>query len=134
MSQVFQADAVMNTAGVTLTNGVAVQGALGNALNPPFGNCKAYIRGTCFFTLGSVPTNIQAQIFRNPTGENVLIASSGLLTLGVAAGVLGEVTIEGTDQIPDGRPVQYAIVITANGSGTNGTQQRAVIFAQLISG
>lgn len=134
MAQMFQGDANQNTNAVTLPNGTLTAVVTGNFMNPPFGNCKARVRGSCYITLGTVPTSLNVQINRNPSGENVIITSSGILTAGIAANGVIEVFVEGTDSIPDGRPVQYQLLITGAGTGTNDSSNRAYIEATLLSG
>lgn len=134
MSQVQGADAVSTTTAQNIASTVATQVVLGNSLQSPFGTAKAFVMGSCYFTLGSTPATLRAQIFRNPNGENVLVADSGLTTQGLSAGLLGEIHVNGTDAIPDGRPCQYALVITFTGGGTNVVTSRQTIFAMLLSG
>lgn len=134
MSQIFGGDAVGAIGPFTLTNGVAVAVVTGNFLTPPFGNCKARVRGSAYITLGSVPTNVNVILVRNPSGDNTTIASTGGLTGIVAAGAVMEVFLEFTDSIPDGRQVQYQLQINAAGTGTNGSAGRAYVEADLLSG
>jgi len=133
MSQQFQADGVANATATTLTNGLAVQVALGNFITPPFGNCKAVVRGSLTCQLGSVPTLLLASLFRNPNAENVQVGNSVQITATVANAFV-QIYIEGTDPIPDGRAVQYQLLITASGTGTNGAATHAAVSATLLSG
>jgi hypothetical protein len=134
MSQVLGADAVSTTTVQTLTNAVAVTCVTGNNLVPPFGTCKIFARASVYFVLGSVPTSMRLQIFRNPAAENVLVADSGIMTQAQAAAVLGQAQVEGTDAVPDGRPCAYALVVTCQGAGTNGATSRQTVFAMILSG
>lgn len=134
MAQQFQADANVNTTVQTLTNGAAILTVTGNFMNPPFGNCKAKILGASIMTLGSVPTNVTVAIFRNPSGENVQVATSGAITMGSGANAVVQYSLAAVDRIPDGRSVQYALSITAAGTGTNGTSSYSYIEATLLSG
>ena len=133
MSQQFQADAVSNTTVTTLINGAAIQVALGNFLTPPFGNCKADVRGSCCLQLGSIPTLVTVSLFRNPNAENVQVSGNVQVTVSVANAFM-LVNIEGTDAIPDGRAVQYQLKITCQGTGTNGSSVQAAVSAVLLSG
>lgn len=134
MSQQFGADAVISTSATTLTNGVTVTLVTGNNVTPPYGNCKIKVRASVLAVLGSVPTNLQLGLIRNINGENVTVGGSGVITLGVAAGVAGEWILDGIDLVPDGRPCQYSLTCNAAGTGTNGTANRAYIEATVLSG
>jgi len=134
MAQQFQADAQANSNATTLTNGVAITTITGNFLSSPYGNAKVKARGSSSFTEGSVPASIRLQLFRNPASENQLIADSGVMTDAIAANLVTNRFIEGIDLVPDGRPVQYALVITIAGSGTNGATSRNFIESVMLSG
>jgi hypothetical protein len=124
----------MNTPGLTLTNGVLTSVITSNFVTPPYGNCKAVVRATVYITLGTIPTSVVIQLNRNPAAENLLISGSGTMTQGVAANIVGEWLIDGIDQVPDGRPVQYAVSVNVAGTGTNNSATRGVIDVTLLSG
>lgn len=134
MSTQYQRDAVMSVATPTLTNGTPVTCVTGNFMTSPFQTSKGTVRASLYYTQGTLQTSIRLQLFRNPSSENVLISDSGIMTQGVIASGLSEAVIEGTDPIPDGRSVQYALVVTCAGGGTNGSMTRAVIDAAILSG
>ena len=132
MAQVFSADAVNNTASQTVTGTTETTVALGNFVNPPFGNAKGYVEAYCTLTVGTGQTSVQVRIRRNPNAENVVVAASGPLTATAAA--VAAFSIQAADAIPDGRPVQYALTVTQAGGAGNATVSFANISTTLISG
>lgn len=132
MSQIFQADAQQSTAATGFTLATFVAAVTTNNLNPPFGNCKAVIRAALTLTLGAAPTNVTLRIVRNPSGENVVVATSGPITSGITNGLVPSLSMAAIDLVPDGRPVQYQLQVQCNGAAGVGIQ--AEIDATLISG
>lgn len=134
MAELFAGDAVQNNNVVTLPNGSNVACATGNFVIPPYGNCKARVRGSAIVTLGSVPTSITLFLMRNPAGEALIFQGSGSVTGAIAAGAVLSISLDAVDPIPDGRPVQYQLLINGAGTGTNGSCSHAYIEAILLSG
>jgi len=134
MSQLQGGDAVSSTTAVTLTNGAQTTVITGNFVTPPLGTFKAKVIAHVVITLGSIPTNVALVIFRNPNGDNVQVYSSGSITAGVAAGVVITFVAAVTDIVPDGRPVQYRLSVSANGTGTNDVTLAQYIEVILLSG
>jgi hypothetical protein len=134
MSQQFGGDAVQITGTVTLANGVETAAGSGNFLNPPYGNCKVVVRGSCVITFGTNPTNYNVLLRRNPSSENVIVSQTGLLTAGAANGALLVLMTDGVDLVPDGRPCQYQLSLNCAGAGTNNVASKIVIEANMLSG
>lgn len=134
MSQQFQADAQASVTVITLTNGSTITLIATNPLVPPFGNFKSKVHASVDFTLGSIPTAVRLQIVRNPAAENLIVADTGAVTLGVAANLLGHLVVDGTDQVPDGRPCIYQAQAIFTGTGTNGSTSRQYVEAGMLSG
>lgn len=132
MSQVFSADAVNNPAATTVTTTSETTAAIGNFLNPPFQNAKAYVEASITLLAGTGTTTITIRIRRNPNAENVVVASSA--GINVTAGNTVIVGFQAADAIPDGRPVQYAVTVQQAGASGNGSVTFANISATLISG
>lgn len=135
MSQQFGADAVQNANSVSLAVGVETQVVLGNFVIPPFGNCKAKVSASVKVTgPGTTSTTQRIRIFRNPTAENVQVYDSGNMALNTTAAALFMLMAQAIDQIPDGRSVQYQVLVTLNGTGAAGAGVNAYVETTLISG
>lgn len=132
MSQVFSADAVNNTASTTVTTTSETTAVTGNFLNPPFQNAKAFVEAELALLVGSSTTSVTIRIRRNPTAENVVVASMAGVT--VTAGNTVALSLQAADAIPDGRPVQYAVTVQQAAATANGTINFANIGTTLISG
>lgn len=132
MSQVFQADNVMNATNTSIPGVTEATLVTGNALNPPFGTCKASIVAQATFTVGTAQTTATLRVRRNPNQENVQVAALNLVS--VTAGNIVALTIVCNDSIPDGRPVQYAVTVQQAGGAGNGTNSLAAVQTILISG
>jgi|SRR5215471_7899891 len=132
MSQVFSADSVNNTGGVTLTLNSVAAGVTGNFLNPPFGNAKAMVLATTRVIPGNGVTGINLQLVRNPQGDNTVIGS--VIAATVTPGSNYILNISAADAIPDGRPVQYQLQVFQTAATGNGSVVYANICALLISG
>lgn len=132
MSQVFSGDSVNNSTATTVTTTSETPAAAGNFVNPPFGNAKAMVSGVAALTAGTGTTAVTVRIRRNPNAENVIVATSGAVTL--AAGNVGLLSLEAADVIPDGRPCQYQITVQQTGASGNGSISFANISTILISG
>jgi hypothetical protein len=133
MSQVFAADGVTNTAGGSMVLTNVLTAVTGNFISPPFGNAKALVSATVSLIAGTGTTGIYLSINRNPQAENLNLTPGASTT--VAAGSASTITLQVTDRIPDGRPVQYNLNVNQNGSATgNGTVSFASIQTILISG
>lgn len=132
MSQVFSGDSVNAAAAVTIPTSGEVIVAQGNFVNPPFQNAKAMVIGSVSFIVGSGTTTAQIRLRRNPTAENAQVGTSGAVN--VTAGNIVSVTVQTADPIPDGRPVQYALTVTAAGATGTGSLQVANVSTILISG
>lgn len=135
MNQVFSADAVQNNTSQPLTNGTPLQVLLGNAIAIALGQAQPVwgfkVSGTINATLGTTATSLRAQIFRNPSTDNVLVADSGIITSGIGAGLLTTLSISGVDTITDGRDVQYGIIVTVQGTGSTSVTH-AFLEAQVL--
>lgn len=132
MSQVFSADSVNLPSPVTVTTNAETAGAVGNFLNPPFGNAKAVVSGFVVLTVGTGTTALLIRIRRNPNAENVAVFTS--TGLNVTPGNVVALAIQAADIIPDGRPVQYSVSVQQGGASGNGTIQQSTVSAILISG
>lgn len=132
MSQVFGGDSVTNNANVTVTGTTETVIVTGNFVNPPFGNAKGMAWGSVAVQAGTGCTAMICRIRRNPNGENVAVGNSGNVT--VTAGNAYAMAVTGSDPIPDGRPVQYALTLQQVGASGNGTTFASNLCALLISG
>lgn len=132
MSQVFGGDSVSVTTSATLPQSGETTAVTGNFLNPPFQNAKAMVSATVQLTVPASATGITLRIRRNPNAENVIVQGSG--TLNATATNIVLLSIQGSDPIPDGRPVQYAVTVAPTGASANGNIGNATISTLLISG
>jgi hypothetical protein len=133
MSQQFQRDAVSAAGPVTVTTTNEITILTGNPLTPPFGTCKGAIIASCSVITGAGTTAITMRIRRNPSTENVVVATSRAVA-SLSNGVDGFISLGATDQIPDGRSVTYAVTLQQTGGAANATANGISLDATLISG
>ena len=132
MAQQYQEDAVQNSSPTTVTTTTETTGVTGNFLNPPFGTCKVVLTGFIALTVGTGTTTVTLRIRRNPSGENTIVVNYTLVN--VTAGNVVLLPVFGTDALPDGRSVQYAITVQQAGATGNGSIVFAFMNAEIISG
>jgi hypothetical protein len=85
------------------------------------------------FTPGAAATAVAIRIYRNPSGENAVVAQLTGIPVTPATQLMLEVDF--ADRIQDGRSVQYGVTLqqtSATGNGT--TNGAAYIDAALLSG
>jgi len=133
MSQQFQADAQLLAAPATITTTTETQGPKTNFLTPPYGSFKAKVVAVVQVVVGTATTSLTVQIRRNPNGENVAI--NGFASIPVTVGQQPVITVAGTDQVNDGRSVQYVATVTQIAATGNGTiNAGSYIEATILSG
>jgi hypothetical protein len=115
MSQVFAADGVSSQTSVNCPGTTATVVITSNFLNPPFGNAKAIVTAQVSVQPGTAATQIYLDIRRNPQSENVSIVGNQAVAT-VTPGNYNLLGVSGADRIPDGRAVQYGLVLTQAGA------------------
>lgn len=133
MGQQFAADAQSAGANITVVTTAQTVIATTVPIRGPFGSCKALVNGTLILLVGAGTTSLNLSITRNPSGENLQIASAAGVQ--VTAGNMVSVSLSGIDRIPDGRDVVYQFSVVQNAATGNGTiQATSLLDATLISG
>lgn len=133
MSQQYSADAQMLTAPVTIVTVAETNGPKTIPLPIPNANGKVVVRGSVVVTTGAGTTGLQLRVRRNILAENVIINVVTTFTVGAAVNTL--LPFNFTDQVPDGRSVDYTVSIQAVGAGGNGSiVQGTTIEATVLSG
>jgi hypothetical protein len=132
MSQLFSKDAVGRTGSGILAQVTATTLALGNALVPPYGNCKMVILGIADLQPEASCTAVTLAIIRNPAGENTTVATKDF---DVTGGKKISIPFGAIDAIPDGRPCNYSLVCTQTGAaGTGSYNNPTLLDVTCISG
>lgn len=119
MAQQFSRDVQGVTATINVPSATETNAATTNPLSPPYGVCKAVIIGIMEITCGGSNTNYQLRVRRDINGANVIVGTSGIITL--LAGATATLAAMFQEQVPAGVNPQYTLSVVPNASGVAST-------------
>ena len=123
----------MAAANITIPTTTETNGPTTNSLPIPYGNGKVRVTGIAQIGTGTGVTAVQVRIRRNINGENVVVGFVN--NVAAAASSQIAVPVEFTDQLNDGRSVQYTLSVQQVGATGNGTiSAGTTIDAMVMSG
>lgn len=133
MSQVFNSDAQQNAAAVVVNGTTETTVISTNPLQVPYETAKGVVHALVPITPGADATSLTLKLYRNFTGEKLLINTVDVQN---AASANDQVLrISAVDAIPDGRACSYTVTVTQAGGVANGSVKiGAVIHSMLLSG
>ena len=132
-AQIFSADAQMLATNTPIVTVAETNGPSTNPLPIPYGNGKVKVTAIAQIGTGTGVTAVQVRIRRNINAENVVVGFVNNVAAAASAQIA--VPVEFTDQVGDGRSVQYTVTVQQVGATGNGTiSAGTTIDAMVMSG